>query len=138
MFNEPRIFNIFNIYLSSKISMVKHQPTATRIDDRGMEKGSKPGIVGMLCGHSFVSGLRDHFTHGGKTRVLPTDVARELSISERVRSFHLAGSSGARVIGNAEICKAVQTMRPTYVIIDLGTNDLARVSLLLTIKINAM
>ena len=79
-----------------------------------------------------MSGLRDHFTHGGKNTCL--------DISERVRGFHIAGSRGARVIGNAEIRKAVQTMRPTYVIIDLGTKnyDLARGSPALTVADSLM
>ena len=64
---------------------------------------------------------RGNFTHGGKTRFLPT----ELCISDRVQSFHLAGISGTCVIGNAGIREAVKTMRPTFVVIDLGTNDLA-------------
>ena len=83
-------------------------------------------IIGAIFGHSFVSGLDDHFTCGGKRQVTPTEVACRLSISDRVDQFHLVGRRGAQIMRGLSHDGPLRAIKPSYAIIDVGTNDIAR------------
>ena len=84
---------------------------------------------GALIGHSFVSGLSDHLSHAGCRLAPPSLIAQRLSISDRVSAFHLVGARGASVKPNGAASALVATLdvlRPTFVVIDIGGNDLSR------------
>ena len=73
-----------------------------------------------------MSGLDDHFTCGGKRHVPPTEVAFRLSISDRVDQFHLVGRRGAQIMRGLDHDGPLRAIKPSYVILDVGTNDSAR------------
>ncbi|KAI0242052.1 hypothetical protein LSAT2_014989 [Lamellibrachia satsuma] len=83
--------------------------------------------IGILLGHSFVSGLSDHFSQCGRHVVTAAYIAHQLSISDRVDEFHLVGTRGARVLQGlqAHAHDALTTIRPTFAIVDIGTNDIS-------------
>ena len=55
------------------------------------------GMVGALIGHSFVSGLSDHFSHCDRN-CTPSKIARNLYVSDSVDEIHLVGASGACIL----------------------------------------
>ena len=71
-------------------------------------------IIGALFGHSFVSGLDDDFTCGGKRQVTPTEVACRLSISDRVDQFHLVGRRGAQIMRGLSHDGPLRAIKPSY------------------------
>ena len=81
--------------------------------------------IGMLFGHSFLSGLSDHFSQCGHHVVTATNIAYQLSISIRVDEFHLVGTCGACVLQGVEAYDALTTVHPTFIIVDISTNDVA-------------
>ena len=83
--------------------------------------------IGMLLGHSFVSGVSDHFSQCGRHVVTATNITPQLSISDKVDEFHLVGTRGARVLQGlqAHAHDAITTIRPTFVIVDISTNDIS-------------
>ena len=85
-------------------------------------------FVGALIGHSFASSLADHFSRGGSHPATPANVACRLSISHRVGRFYIYGSRGARVMPSASYRLPAQlaSIRASYVIVDIGGNDLAK------------
>ena len=54
-------------------------------------------MVGALIGHSFVSGLRDNFSHCDRNCTL-SKIARNLYVSDSVGEIHLVGASGACIL----------------------------------------
>ena len=83
-------------------------------------------IVGAVIGHSFVSGLADHLSHGGP-RVTSTDVANALQISDKCRRLALLGNRGTKVLDPTFSLpsEALQHYKPDFCILQLGSNDLA-------------
>ena len=82
------------------------------------------GMVSALIGHSFVSGLRDHYCHRDRN-CTPTKIARNLYVSDRVDELHLVGASGACILRQGFDVEVLRGIRPTFVILEFGTCDLA-------------
>ena len=74
-----------------------------------------------------MSGLSDHFSQCGRHVVTAAYIAHQLSISDRVDEFHLVGTRGARILQGlqAHAHDALTTIRPTFAIVDIGTNDIS-------------
>ena len=79
-------------------------------------------LIGALVGHSFVPGLGDHFTRGGRIPISRADVTRHLSIAHWVDNFHLLGSRGACVLPAYNL---PVELRVDFAILDIGGNDLS-------------
>ena len=73
-----------------------------------------------------MSGLDDHFTCGGKRHVPLTEVAFCLSISDQVDKFHLVGQRGAQIMRCLSHDGPLHAIKPSYAIVNVGTNDIAR------------
>ena len=82
-------------------------------------------FTGMLIGHSFVSGLHDHFTRGGRYPTVPADIPRRLTVKRWVDQFHLIGQRGSCVLPMHELPYNLTDIRPDFAIVDNGGNDLA-------------
>ena len=80
--------------------------------------------VGLLLGHSFVQGLHSHLTH--TTRDSPTAISRSLQLHHIVRELHIHGERGARICSSSFTLphRLLLQIRPDFVILDYGTNDL--------------
>ena len=74
-----------------------------------------------------MSGLSDHFSQCGRHVVTAAYIAHQLSISDRMDEFHLVGTRGARILQGlqAHAHDALTTIRPTFAIVDIGTNDIS-------------
>ena len=79
----------------------------------------------MLIGHSFVYGLQQHLDP--RDQASPSEIARKLSIHRIVHSFHLYGQRGAQVCSRSYALphRQLTHVKPDFVILDLGSNDLA-------------
>ena len=82
------------------------------------------GMVGALIGHSFVSGLSDHFSHCDRN-CTPSKIARNLYVSDSVDEIHLVGASGACILRQEVDWEVLRVIRPTFAILEFGTCDLA-------------
>ena len=82
------------------------------------------GMVGALIGHSFVSGLRDHYSHCDR-KCTPAKIARNLFVSDSVDELHLIGASGACILPQEFDLEFLRGIRPTFAILEFGTCDLA-------------
>ena len=84
--------------------------------------------VGLLLGHSFVHSLHSHLTPTTSTRN-PSGftIAKRLRIHEIVDEFHMQGERGSRICSSSFTLphRLLQRLRPDFVILDFGTNDLA-------------
>jgi len=81
-----------------------------------------------MTGHSFVSGLRDHFRSRYENTLLndiPLEgfVASQLRIDHHVQEVHLLGQSGAVA---SDFLLPHNFVTPDIVLIELGTNDIAQ------------
>ena len=56
---------------------------------------NRRGNEGVLNGNSFVSGLHDHLTRGGRYPTIPTDIPLRLTVKRWVDQFHLIGQRGS-------------------------------------------
>lgn len=81
--------------------------------------------VGLLLGHSFVHSLHSHLTPDNS--LSGAAIARKLNIEQIIQEFHMQGDRGARVCSSAFTLphRLLQRLRPDFVILDYGTNDLA-------------
>ena len=81
--------------------------------------------VGIVIGHSFVHGLLKHLTQDSSPS--PTNIAHRLRLSQILAGLHLYGERGARVCSRSYHLphRLLQTVKPDFVILDLGTNDIA-------------
>ena len=82
------------------------------------------GMVGALIDHSFVSGLRDHFSHCDRN-CTPSKIARNLYLSDSVDEIHLVATSGACILRQEVDWEVLRGIRPTFAILEFGTCDLA-------------
>ena len=82
------------------------------------------GMVGALIGHSFVSGLRDHYSHCDRN-CTPAKIAHNLFVSDSVDELHLIGASGACILPKEFDLEFLRGIRPTFAILEFGTCDLA-------------
>ena len=78
------------------------------------------GMVGALIGHSFVSGLRDHFSHCDRN-CTPSKIARNLYLSDSVDEIHLVGASGACILRQEVDWQVLRGIRPTFAILEFET-----------------
>lgn len=86
--------------------------------------------VGLLIGHSFVHGLMAHLKIDNHTT--GRAIAKEMNLSRIIQSLHMHGERGAKVCPQAAHSQQyslphslLRRAKPDFVIIDLGTNDLA-------------
>ena len=81
--------------------------------------------VGMLIGHSFVQGLQQHLDP--RNQASPSEMARKLSVHRIIHSFHFYGQRGAQVCSRSFVLphRLLTHTNPDFVILDLGSNDLA-------------
>jgi lysophospholipase L1-like esterase len=82
----------------------------------------------IVLGHSFVSGLRDHYwARFGKWKqqnvALEGFIASELKVDHHVAEVHLLGQSGALA---SDFLLPQNSVSPDICLIELGTNDLAQ------------
>ena len=82
-------------------------------------------LTGVLIGHSFVSGLQDHFTRGGRYPTTPNDIPVRLTVKRWVDQFHLIGQRGSCVLPTYELPRNLTDICPDFAILDNGGNDLA-------------
>ena len=82
-------------------------------------------LIGVLIGHSFVSGLQDHFTRGGRYPTTPNDILVRLTVTRWVDQFHLIGQRGSCVLPTYELPRNLTDICPDFAILDNGGNDLA-------------
>lgn len=82
--------------------------------------------VGLLVGHSFVHGLHSHLSPHNQPST-GHSLARALHIHSIVQEFHLHGERGARLCSPtfALPTHLLTRARPDFVILDLGSNDIA-------------
>ena len=85
-----------------------------------------------LVGHSFVAGLNHHFLCGkGRARLangvdsLPAYVTKTLEVDDYFRAIHMLGMRGATIQQLSQFTPQLVTLKPTILIIDLGSNDLS-------------
>lgn len=83
-------------------------------------------LSGMVIGHSFVAGYLHHLqnNNGGRT-LTPAQLAAHFKIKKHISSFYLVGNRGA-TINNVIPRRHLREFRPNFVIIDIGSNDLAK------------
>lgn len=82
---------------------------------------------GLVIGHSFVSGLSDHFSSQISHSLTPSRTASLLQVSNVVEHITLYGIRGACVLPSFSLpLTYLSTHSPHFVIIDLGTNDIAQ------------
>ena len=82
---------------------------------------------GMLIGHSFVSGLADHFANkNGGVALSPHEIAAELRVQYFTPEFHLVGRRGGRLSDPDYSLPGVELLaaQPHFVILNMGANDL--------------
>ena len=60
-------------------------------------------LTGVLISHSFVSGLHDYLTQGGRYPTIPTDIPLRLTVKRWVDQFHLIGQRGSCVLPTYEL-----------------------------------
>ena len=84
--------------------------------------------IGCVLGHSFVSSIADHIAtrHHGINN--PKLVARELKLNGLLKELHLIGERGACVMHQhfqapIDLCCHI---RPHFVLLQYGSNDLAK------------
>ena len=81
--------------------------------------------VGLLIGHSFVHGLASHLSSDPQ----PTGsyLARKLNLNRIIQELHMHGERGSRVCSSSFSLphRLLKRVKPDFVILDLGTNDLA-------------
>lgn len=85
-------------------------------------------LVGCIIGDSFVEGLHRHLSHEQRHRGLITayQVAFKLKLQDLLHKLHLFGIGGARINKNFVSKLAfLGDTKPNFLIINLGTNDLA-------------
>ena len=85
-------------------------------------------IKGALLGHSFVTSLHSQLSlPPGYVQATPQHVAQQLRISHHVSHLHLLGHRGATATDFPlpSILQQLNHKKPRFVIIELGTNDLA-------------
>ena len=82
-------------------------------------------LTGVLIGHSFVSGLQDNFTRGGRYPTTPNDIPLRLTVKRWVDQFHLIGQRGSCVLPTYELPRNLTDICPDFAILDNGGNDLA-------------
>ena len=82
---------------------------------------------GIVIGHSFVSGLADHFAHRNGGPLSASEVAVELRVSDITAEVHLAGQRGGRITDPnfALPVDAIRQAQPHFAILNVGSNDLA-------------
>ena len=93
--------------------------------------------MGCLVGHSFVTGLRAHFiVHGRNNSPHNTQqsrsesriIVKKLRLNELLDSLHLIGYNGAQMCKMGAYIsplKCVTKINPDFILLNLGTNDLA-------------
>lgn len=81
--------------------------------------------VGLILGHSFVAGLLHHLDHNGQDN--GQQLAKKLNIDNIVQEIHLHGQRGALISSPSYTLphSLLTQVKPDFVILDLGTNDLA-------------
>lgn len=81
--------------------------------------------VGLLLGHSFVHGLLSHLTAGSSAT--GATIARKLHVSNILHAFHMHGQRGAQICNDDFLLphSLITRVKPDFVILDYGTNDLA-------------
>ena len=82
-------------------------------------------LTGVLIGHSFVSGLHDYLTQGGRYPTIPIAIPLRLTVNRWVDQFHLIGQRGPCDLPTYELPYNVTDIRPDFAIVDNGRNDLA-------------
>lgn len=83
----------------------------------------------VVIGHSFVSGLHDHFidsfNRDGPHMRYSAYVAKELQVSNTINNVYLCGTPGAKITKDYKPPHVVlQEREPEIVIIDIGSNDI--------------
>ena len=92
-------------------------------------------FVGCLVGHSFVSGLRAHLIVHGRnnspqntqqTRSESRIIAKKLRLNELLDSLHLIEYNGTQICKMRAYISPLKCMtNPDFILLNLGTNDLA-------------
>lgn len=81
-------------------------------------------VVGLLFGHSFVTGYKQHLSNYSSVQLNPKNISKLLRLENKIPKFHIHGSRGALIQDNNFPWNLVVDLSPELVIIDLGTNDL--------------
>ena len=86
-----------------------------------------PQLKVVVLGHSFVSGLDQHFRakYKGQPQALESHIALELKVDRNIASVTLLGQSGAKALNFEAPTYILDKIRPNIIILDLGSNDLA-------------
>ena len=75
-------------------------------------------LTGVLIGHSFVSGLQDHFTRGGRYPTTPNDIPVRLTVTRWEDQFHLIGQRGSCVLPTYELPRNLTDIYPYFAILE--------------------
>ena len=83
----------------------------------------------FVLGHSFVEGT-EHHLRGGLSSLTGSETAKRLHLSNLVKRVYLLGQRGAAVSHPVHNLYSLPStllnrVRPSYAIVDLGSNDLA-------------
>ena len=119
---QPKPFNLTFFSLLPflyRVLLVRLRPS----NDRNRRQNKRYGIHWRV--DSFVSGLHDHFTRGGRYTTVPADIPRRLTVKRWVDQFHLIGQRGSCVLPMHELPYNLTDIRPDFAIVDNGGNDLA-------------
>lgn len=87
-----------------------------------------PGTkVALILGHSFVRGAHDHAANVARS-YSPQELARHFQVHHLCHELHFHGQRGAMAITDSPFPLSrtvIRNVQPDFVILDLGTNDLA-------------
>jgi lysophospholipase L1-like esterase len=82
----------------------------------------------VILGHSFVAGLDQHYRakFSGHPDAYEAHIANDLHVSNHIRRVFLLGVSGASIPSYEVPIFTMSQIRPSIILIDLGSNDLLR------------
>ena len=115
-FSRSRCFLFFIAFLLIRLRLLHDR---NRRGNKGMT------LTSVLIGHSFVSGLHDYLTQGGRYPTIPTAIPLRLTVKRWVDQFHLIGQRGSCVLPTYELPYNLTYIRPDFALFDNGGNDLA-------------